>query len=280
MMHQHNSSGGREPAAAASPPGQEPAAAASPPGASNPGSRAASPFGDLAPSGSVASSRIIPDPTAATSPAIVRQRSASPAALGLSPHQMQMQMQQQQQQVAAAEPIPWLVAAAKSLPTYKEADSGLGSVAESRRFPTPPSPVPPGVPPGVPPHAVRSLAVPEHVDAEIAGLIYDLVHLSHEELIVVKVGQTLNLHLRKIQMVHCCILTTLSYLSLQDGPLPGAGSGLGSKHIREAALRRLKLKPMEVQKHVGLLEVAKKQLSRLVSRSSCTLNRHLVLLSF
>ena len=171
MMQQHNNSSG-----------QEPEAAPNHPSGPNPGSRAASPFGDLAPSGSV-TSRMIPDPTAATSPAIVRRRSASPAALGLSPHQVQLQ---QQQQAAAAEPIPWLVAAAKSLPTYKEADSGLGSVAESRRFPTPPSPVPPGVPP----HAVRSLAVPEHVDAEIAGLIYDLVHLSHEELIVVKVGQT------------------------------------------------------------------------------------------
>ena len=127
----------------------------------------------------------IPDPTGggpAPPAGAARRRSASPAVLGLAPHQQQQQ--QQQQQAVTAAPIPWLVAAARSLPTYKDADGGLGSVAEARRFAMPQG----GGGGGIPTHAERSLSVPEHVDAEIAGLVYDLVHLAHEELIVVKVS--------------------------------------------------------------------------------------------
>ena len=134
--------------------------------------------------------------------------------------------------------VPWLAAASQwSLPVYKEGDCGLGTIAEARRF-TMPSAENDATAGSLPPSS-RCVAAPlpaaAHVNAELAGLVYDLVHLSHEELVVCK-----------------------------EGPLPGSSSGLGSKQVREAALQRLRLKPVEAQRHVGLLEAAKKQLNRLV----------------
>lgn len=131
--------------------------------------------------------------------------------------------------------IPWISAADRLLQTYKEGEGNLGTVAQARRFTMPqlPSEGAAATPSGGPPP--RALWVPERVNAELAGLVYDLVHLAHEELIVVR-----------------------------DGPLPGAGDGPGPRQVREAALRRLQGKPVEVQKHVRLLEAAKKQLGRLV----------------
>ena len=132
------------------------------------------------------------------------------------------------------QPIPWISAADRLLQTYKEGEGNLGTVAQARRFTMPQQPPSEGAtaPPSPP---SRAMWVPERVDAELAGLVYDLVHLAHEELIVVR-----------------------------DGPLPGAGDGPGPRQVREAALRRLQGKPVEVQKHVRLLEAAKKQLGRLV----------------
>ena len=56
---------------------------------------------------------------------------------------------------------------------------------------------------------------------------------------------------------------------VKDGPLPGSGTStsLAARSLHENALRRLKGKPGEVQRHVGLLEDAKIHLGRLVSCS-------------
>ncbi len=64
---------------------------------------------------------------------------------------------------------------------------------------------------------------------------------------------TLSLTLRALQVT-------------KDGPLPGSAAielGLGGS-VREAALKRLRGKPYEIQQHVELLESAKRQLERLV----------------
>ena len=153
-------------------------------------------------------------------------RSASPSSASLRRSPLTCSLPKHQQ-------APWLAAAAQSLPIYKEGDDGLGTIAEARRFTMPTIAAEADSAASQPPSHVNLTS--GLVDAEIAGLVYDLVHLSHEALIVLK-----------------------------DGPLPGAGSGLGAKQVREAALQRLRSKPLESQKHVAILEAAKKQLNRLV----------------
>lgn len=102
----------------------------------------------------------------------------------------------------------------------------LGTVADARRFPT---------------HLNLGAQISvDGVNAEIAGLVYDMAHLSHEELIVTK-----------------------------DGPLPGSsGQGPTAASIREAALQRLRGKPIECQKHIELLEKAKGTLNRFFSSAA------------
>jgi hypothetical protein len=159
---------------------------------------------------------------------------------------------------AAAASAPWISAAAGNPDAlFKEQDYSLGSVQAARRF-MPPSPetmsaaaaaAATNLPSSMPPFSSavagmasgsenlqqRTVLPPERTDAELAGLVYDLVHLEHEELVV-----------------------------MGEGPLPYADGSAAARFVREAALRRLRAKPVEVQKHVGLLEGAKKQLSRLV----------------
>ncbi|GAX83361.1 hypothetical protein CEUSTIGMA_g10786.t1 [Chlamydomonas eustigma] len=161
---------------------------------------------------------------------------------------------------AAAASAPWISAAAGNPDAlFKEQDYSLGSIQAARRF-MPPSPeimsaaaVAANLPHSVLPFSTaiagtaqgsenlkqRTVLPPERTDAELAGLVYDLVHLEHEELVV-----------------------------MREGPLPGADSSAAARFVREAALRRLRAKPVEVQKHVGLLEGAKKQLSRLMSTAA------------
>ncbi|KAG1654780.1 hypothetical protein FOA52_008965, partial [Chlamydomonas sp. UWO 241] len=99
-----------------------------------------------------------------------------------------------------------------------------------------------------PPPPSRSLASPEVVDAELAGLMHDLVHAAHEELMAVK-----------------------------DGPLPGCGPGLNNKNVHEAARRRLLARPLQVQQKVELLERAKRQLARLMACAATSTVDHLCL---
>lgn len=81
----------------------------------------------------------------------------------------------------------------------------------------------------------RHLVGAEYADTELAGIVHDLMHMTHAELKVTR-----------------------------EGPLPGGEDAKGGLHVREAALRRLKRKPYEVQKHVEMLEAAKRELDRLV----------------
>ena len=109
---------------------------------------------------------------------------------------------------------------------FEDGATDLGSVEGSRRFPTHP--------------ALAAQISLEGVNTEIAGLVYDMAHLSHEELIVTK-----------------------------DGPLPGSsGQGPTAASIREAALQRLRGKPIECQRHVELLEKAKGTLNRFFSSTA------------
>jgi hypothetical protein len=98
--------------------------------------------------------------------------------------------------------------------------------------------------------AARHLVRPEHADTELAGVMHDLMHATHQRLMATK-----------------------------DGPLPGAleaerGQG---KAVREAALRRLQSKPYAVQQHVELLEAARKHLERLVSGAAISATDYMAL---
>uniref|UniRef100_A0A6S8KGD7 Uncharacterized protein n=2 Tax=Dunaliella tertiolecta TaxID=3047 RepID=A0A6S8KGD7_DUNTE len=86
----------------------------------------------------------------------------------------------------------------------------------------------------------RHLHMAEHADTELTGILHDLMFAQHAEL-----------------------------RATGGGPLPGNPQGtLSQVAVREAAAKRLSAQPYECQKHVELLEGAKKELDRLINTAA------------